>query len=74
MALVLAFATSPFTKGPLVDSRNDIMPLLFLLVGLRLCLGADGAFSRSVPRLVLSGFFAALAGATKYSYIFAAPS
>jgi hypothetical protein len=73
LALVVGFATSPFTQGPLVETRNDIVPLLFFLAALRLCLGADGAFSRSVPRLMLSGFFAALAGATKYSYIFAAP-
>jgi len=72
-ALVLGFVTSPFTEGPLVETRNDIMPLFFFLAALRLCLGADGEFSRSVPRLVLGGFFAALAGATKYSYIFAAP-
>ena len=72
-ALVLGFATSPFTQGPLVETRNDIMPLFFFLAALRLCLGPDGEFSRSVPRLVLGGFFAALAGATKYTYVFAAP-
>ena len=73
MALVLAFATSPFTQGPLVYSRNDIMPLVFLLVGLRLCLGPDGAISRSAARTMSGGFFAALAAATKYTYVFAAP-
>ncbi len=72
-ALVLGFATSPFTQGPLVETRNDIMPLFFFLAALRLCLGPDGEFSRSVPQLMLSGFFAALAAATKYTYIFAAP-
>lgn len=73
LALVLAFATSPFTKGPLVYSRNDIMPLVFLLVGLRLCLGADGAISQSAARTMSGGFFVALAAATKYTYLFAAP-
>ena len=66
-ALVLGFVTSPFTQGPLVETRNDIMPLFLFLAALRLCLGANGEFSRSVPRLVLGGFFAALAGATKYT-------
>ena len=27
--LVLAFVTSPFTHGPLVETRNDIMPLFY---------------------------------------------
>jgi 4-amino-4-deoxy-L-arabinose transferase-like glycosyltransferase len=72
-ALVVGFATSPFTEGPLVETRNDIMPLCFFLAALRLCLGADGEFSRSVPRLMLSGLFAALAMAMKYTYVFAAP-
>ncbi len=72
-ALVLAFVTSPFTQGPLVETRNDIMPLFLFLAALRLCLDANGEFSRTVPRLVLGGFFAALAGTTKYNYLFAAP-
>ena len=42
--------------------------------GVRLCLGADGGFSRSVPGLVLSGFFAALAAATKYPMSLPHPS
>ena len=72
-ALVLGFVTSPFTQGPLVETRNDIMPLFFFLAALRLCLGPDGGFSRSVPRVMLGGFFAALAGSMKYTYLFAAP-
>ena len=71
--LVLGFAMSPFTQGPLVLTRNDIMPLFFFLAALRLCLDPDGELSRSVPRLMLGGFLAALAAATKYTYVFAAP-
>jgi hypothetical protein len=72
-ALVLGFVTSPFTQGPLVETRNDIMPLFFFLAALRLCLNPDGGFSRSVPRVMLGGFFAAVAGSMKYTYLFAAP-
>ena len=32
--LVLGFVTSPFTQGPLVQTRNDIMPLFFLLAAI----------------------------------------
>ena len=55
--LVLGFLTSPFTVGPLVWTRNDIMPLFFFLLGLRLCLGPGGEFSRSAARLMLGGVF-----------------
>ena len=72
-ALLLGFLTSPFTVGPLVLTRNDIMPLFFFLLGLRLWLGPDGEISRSAARIMLSGFFMALAVATKYSYVFAPP-
>ena len=72
--LVLAFATSPFMRGPLVETRNDIMPLFFFLVGLRLYVGSEGGISEGKHRLLWSGFFFSLAAATKYSYLFAAPT
>jgi hypothetical protein len=73
LALVVGFVTSPSAEGPLVEARNDILPLFCLLAALRLCLRPDGEFSRSVPRLMLSGLFAAAAGSMKYTYLFAAP-
>ena len=71
--LVLAFVTSPFTHGPLVETRNDIMPLFYLLVALRLYVDSDGGISRGKHRLLWSGFFFSIAAATKYSYFFAPP-
>lgn len=73
LALVVGFATSPFTEGPLVETRNDIMPLFWLLVGLRLFVGPGSETSGSATRMLASGFFFSLAAATKYSYVFAAP-
>ena len=71
--LVLGFVTSPFALGPLALTRNDIMPLFFVLAGLRFCLGPGGELTPSAPRTMASGFFLALSAATKYSYVFAAP-
>ena len=73
MTLVVGFATSPFTLGPLTETRNDIMPLFWLLVGLRFLFGPGNELSASAARTLAAGFFMALAAATKYSYVFAAP-
>lgn len=73
VVLVVAFVTSPFSQRPLVETRNDVMPLFCMLAGLRLLLGAGDTPSASLARLLASGFFLSLAAATKYSYVFAAP-
>jgi hypothetical protein len=70
-AIVLAFVSSPFLDEPLVLARNDIMPLFFLLLGLRLCLSAPRTWSGNGMRLTAGGTFLALAAATKYTYAFA---
>lgn len=72
-ALIVGFVTSPFMQRPLTETRNDIMPLFFMLVGLRFFVGPGSETSRSATRMLASGFFFSLAGATKYSYAFAAP-
>ena len=71
--LLLAFIASPFMRGPLTESRNDMMPLFFVLVGLRTFFGRDGRITAGRNGMLWSGFFLSLAAATKYSYLFAAP-
>ena len=71
--LLLAFIASPFMRGPLTQSRNDLMPLFFMLIGLRMYFGRDGRITAGRNGMLWSGFFLSLAAATKYSYLFAAP-
>ena len=72
-ALVLAFVASPFMEIPLATARNDIMPLFFLLLGLRFFFGRRWEIARGAGRQLGAGFFLVLAACTKYTYAFAAP-
>lgn len=71
--LVLAFVTSPFVRNALVLARNDIMPMFFLLSGLRLYFARDGNVATGAARSMAGGVLLSLAAATKYLYVFAAP-
>lgn len=72
--LVLGLAASPFMAGPLSNSRNDILPILFLLLGLRLLFVPGLAWTHNTTRFAAAGLLIALAAATKYTYLFAAPA
>lgn len=73
LVLLIGFLLSPFAMQAMHSSRNDIMPLFLLLVGIRLLVDAGGQPSRDRVLLFGAGLALGLAAATKLTYIYAGP-
>jgi 4-amino-4-deoxy-L-arabinose transferase-like glycosyltransferase len=68
--LVLGFVTSPFVAGPVTTTRNDILPLFLLVLGVWTCT-RHGRLTATARPAFIAGVALGLAAATKYLYLFA---